>query len=51
VVLDAAVGQGRAILFGLNVQNRAQSYSSMKLMWNAVFYRAAAPVPIPAARP
>ncbi len=41
VVLEAQVGQGRVELFGFNVQNRAQSNATFKLMWNALFTQAA----------
>lgn len=36
VGIEAAVGAGRVILFGFNVQNRAQSYATHKLLYNAV---------------
>jgi hypothetical protein len=37
VVIETSVGQGRVVLFGFNVQNRAQSYVTHKLLYNAVF--------------
>jgi hypothetical protein len=37
VVLEASVGQGRVVLFGLNVVNRAQSNATHKLLYNAIF--------------
>ncbi len=36
VGIEAAVGRGRVILFGFNVQNRAQSYATHKLLYNAI---------------
>ncbi|MCZ6755803.1 MAG: hypothetical protein O7E49_10870, partial [Gemmatimonadetes bacterium] len=38
-VVDCAVGEGRVVLFGFNVHNRAQAYSTMKLLFNAIYYR------------
>jgi hypothetical protein len=39
-VIEAEVGRGRVVLFGFNVQNRAQAYATHKLLYNALFYRA-----------
>ena len=36
VGVEATVGRGHVILFGFNVQNRAQSYATHKLLYNAV---------------
>ena len=36
-VIEAKVGQGRVLLFGFNVQNRAQAHATHKLLYNAVF--------------
>ena len=36
-VIEVEVGQGRVILFGFNVQNRAQAHATHKLLYNAVF--------------
>lgn len=38
-ILDFSIGQGKTILFGFNVQNRAQAYSTFKLLFNALYYR------------
>ena len=40
VGVEAAVGKWRVVLFGFNVQNRAQSYATHKLLYNALFLRA-----------
>ncbi|KPK75577.1 MAG: hypothetical protein AMJ79_10885 [Phycisphaerae bacterium SM23_30] len=37
-VLDAPVGEGKVVLFGFNVHNRAQSYATFKLFFNALYY-------------
>jgi hypothetical protein len=39
-VIEAEVGRGTVVLFGFNVQNRAQAYATHKLLYNAVFHRA-----------
>jgi glutamine amidotransferase-like uncharacterized protein len=36
-VIEAEVGRGRVVLFGFNVQNRAQAHATHKLLYNAVF--------------
>jgi hypothetical protein len=36
-VIEAQVGEGRVVLFGFNVQNRAQAHATHKLLYNAVF--------------
>jgi len=38
-VLDVSVGKGKAVLFGINVQNRAQTHTTFKLLFNAIFNR------------
>ena len=38
-IVDLPVGKGRIALFGFNVQNRAQAWSTMKLLMNATYYR------------
>ena len=36
-VIEAEIGEGRVVLFGFNVQNRAQAHATHKLLYNAVF--------------
>lgn len=36
-ILEVPFGRGRIILFGFNVHNRAQAYSTFKLLFNAVY--------------
>jgi len=38
VALDISLKEGKIILFGFNVHNRAQSYSTFKLLFNAILY-------------
>ncbi len=37
-ILDVAIEEGKVILFGFNVQNRAQSNRNFKLLFNALYY-------------
>ncbi len=36
-ILDASVGEGNVVLFGFNVQNRAQAFATFKLLFNAIY--------------
>jgi hypothetical protein len=38
-VLEAKVGDGRVVIFGFNAVNRAQAFSTFKLLLNALYYR------------
>jgi hypothetical protein len=38
-VIDAPIGSGRAILFGMRPQYRAQSYLTFKMFFNALLYQ------------
>jgi hypothetical protein len=37
--LDVAYGEGRIVLFGFNVHNRAQARSTLRTFFNALLYR------------
>jgi hypothetical protein len=37
-LIDARIGRGRAILFGMRPQYRAQSYLTFKMLFNALVY-------------
>ena len=36
-IMEAGYGEGKIVLFGFNVINRAQSYSTFKLLFNAIY--------------
>ncbi len=38
-ILEARYGEGRVVLFGFNIDNRAQAYSTFKLLFNAMYHR------------
>ncbi|MFC1729665.1 M14 family metallopeptidase [candidate division KSB1 bacterium] len=38
-VLDVTYGEGRIILYGFNIHNRAQSRTTFKLLFNGLYYR------------
>ncbi|MFC1563465.1 M14 family zinc carboxypeptidase [candidate division KSB1 bacterium] len=38
-VVEAVMGDGKIILFGFNVHNRAQARATFKLLFNALYYR------------
>lgn len=38
IALDIDFGKGKIVLYGFNVHNRAQSYSTFKLLFNAILY-------------
>jgi hypothetical protein len=42
--VDAAVGQGRVLLFGPPVTFRAQSHGTFKFLFNGIYYGSATPV-------
>ena len=38
-VLDASIGDGKIVLFGFNVHNRMHTFSTFKLLFNAIYNR------------
>jgi len=38
-ILDVQFGEGKVILFGFNVHNRSQAYSTFKMLFNAIYYK------------
>jgi len=45
-VVDAKVGRGRVLLFGPEVNYRAQSHGTFKFLFNAIYYATAEPATI-----
>ena len=45
-VVDAKVGRGRVLLFGPEVNFRAQSHGTFKFLFNAIYYATAEPATI-----
>jgi hypothetical protein len=43
-VVDAKLGRGRVIVFGPDINFRAQSHGTFKFLFNAIYYAAAQPV-------
>lgn len=37
-ILNVSIGEGKVVLFGFNVHNRAQAYLTFKLLFNAMYY-------------
>ncbi len=38
---EVTLGRGRVVLFGFNVQNRAQPHGTFKLLFNSIHYAGA----------
>jgi hypothetical protein len=49
-VIEATIGKGRVVLVGPEVMKRAQPHGTFKLLFNALYYAAAAPVPATGSR-
>jgi hypothetical protein len=43
-VIDAPLGRGRVLLFGPEINFRAQSHGTFKFLFNAIYYGKAVPV-------
>ena len=45
-VVDATLGRGRVLLFGPEINFRAQSHGTFKFLFNAIYYATAEPATI-----
>jgi hypothetical protein len=44
-IVEGAVGKGRVVLFGNEVNWRAQPHGTFKLLFNGIYYGSATPAP------